>query len=136
MPEVPSEELAGALAVQVLGPYAAIVACLAVSLSCLTTAIALSSVSAEFIHIDLSRNKISYTMSLVIVMVLTFFVSTLHFDGIKMLLAPILEVSYPALILLSILNVLHKVYRVETVKIPVLVVFLLSLGFYIKDMLA
>lgn len=126
--DVAPDQLAGALAVQILGPYAGIIACLAVSLSCLTTAIALCSVSAEFIHIDLSRNKISYGVSLIITLIATFFVSTLDFSGIKLFLLPILVVCYPALILLSVLNLLHKLYRFEWVKSPVAVVFVLSLA--------
>lgn len=130
---VPGDEIAGILALHILGPYAGIVACLAVSLSCLTTAIALGAVSAEFLHIDLSKNRISYIWSLLITLIITFFVSTLHFTGIKMILGPILQMAYPALIVLSILNIAHKLYRTETVKWPVFAVFALSVVGYLYE---
>lgn len=133
---IPADQLAGVLAIHILGPYAGVVAILAVSLSCLTTAIALASVAAEFLHIDLSKNRISYTVSLLIVLSTTFMVSTLDFTGIKALLAPILQVCYPALILLSILNILHKVYRTETVKVPFVILFGISLAGYLWEFVA
>lgn len=129
--DVPGDQIAGTLALHILGPYAGIVASLAVSLSCLTTAIALGAVSAEFLHTDLARNKISYNTSLIVTLIITFFVSTLHFTGIKMILAPILQVCYPALIVLSLLNIAYKLYRVETVKWPVFATFILSLVGYL-----
>lgn len=128
---VPSDKLIGTLALHILGPYAGIIASVAVSLTCLTTAIALASVSAEFIHIDLSKNRIGYKMGLIVTLIITFFVSTLNFTGIKMILAPILQVCYPALIVLSILNMAYKLYRFEPVKAPVFIVFIVSLAAYL-----
>ncbi len=53
--------LIGNLSQQILGPYAGVVAVfLAVALACLTTAIAFGIVIAEFIHHEVSSNKIGY----------------------------------------------------------------------------
>lgn len=128
---VPQEELAGRIAILVLGPYAGIVACLAVALACLTTAIALAAVFAEFLHKDLSFGKINYTLSLIITLIVTYFVSTLDFTGIASFLTPILRICYPALITLSVLNIFYKLHHFKPVKIPVLLVFLFSLFGYI-----
>lgn len=125
--DVPSDELISMVAIHVLGPQAAIVACVAVALACLTTAIALSSVFAEFIHNDITMGKLNYIPSLIGTLVIAFFVSTLNFKGIAAFLTPILQIVYPALIALTILNILYKLYRFRPVKIPVLVVFVLSL---------
>lgn len=124
------DQLAGRIAILVLGPYASVVACMAVSLACLTTAIALASVFAEFVHKDVSLNKVSYPISLLVTLAITFVVSTLDFTGIAAFLTPILQVCYPALIALSILNIAHKLHHFETVKLPVLIVFVLSLTSY------
>lgn len=128
---VPKDELAGRIALLVLGPYASIVACIAVSVACLTTAIALAAVFAEFIHKDLSMNKIRYDVSLVITLVLTYFVSTLNFTGIASILQPILQICYPALIVLSLLNIVYKLHHFKPVKVPVFAVFTISLIAYI-----
>lgn len=130
---VPQDELVGRAALLVLGPYAGIVACLAVSLACLTTAIALSAVFAEFIHKDITQNKLSYSWSLILTLVVTFFVSTLDFTGIAHILHPILKLCYPALITLSILNIFYKLHHFKPVKIPVLIVFVLSIvGYFLE----
>lgn len=125
-----ADQLISQISLHLLGPYAALVACIAVALACLTTAIALVAVFAEFVHKDVSCHKISYRNSLLITLAITFGVSTLHFGGIAAFLTPILQICYPTLILLSVLNLLYKLYQFKPVKGPVLLVLLLSLGMY------
>lgn len=124
---IPVDELVSTLAIHIVGPSAAIVACIAVASACLTTAIALAAVFAEFIHNDLTMGKLNYQLSLLLTLVITFFVSTLNFMGIKAFLVPILIAVYPALITLSIMNLLYKLYGVKIVKLPVLIVLILTL---------
>jgi len=114
------------LAIHVLGPYASIIAIIAVAFACLTTALTLAAVFAEFIHKDVSFGKIGYIPALIGTLCVTFLVSTLNFNGIAAFLIPILQVSYPALIVLTLLNIVYKLYNFKPVKIPVLVVFLIS----------
>lgn len=128
---VPADQMIGALAIQILGPQAGVVACAAVALACLTTAIALASVSAEFIHEDLSFKKIPYILGLVITLIISYFISTLNFTGIVKILGPILEICYPALILLTMLNIAHKLWNVQIVKAPVFTLFAISLGLFL-----
>lgn len=130
---VSKDQLLGALAMNVLGPNAALVALVAVALACLTTAIALAAVFAEFIQNDLTKGKIGYIPALIITLIITYFISTLKFHGIAAFLVPILQVSYPALIILSILNIAYKLHHFKPVKVPVLVVFLLSLISYVIE---
>jgi len=124
---VAKDEIPGKLAQLILGPYAGLVVCMAVSLACLTTAMALAAVSGEFLHKDIAQNKISYSASLLVTLGISFFVSTLHFTGIIKILGPILEVCYPALILLSFLNILYKLLGFRPVKMPVALLFLFTL---------
>lgn len=128
---VSKEEIPGRLASLILGPYGGIVVCIAVSLACLTTAMALASVFAEFLHTDIAFGKISYPFALIITLIISFFISTLRFNGIISFLAPILQVCYPALITLTILNILYKLHHFRPVKLPVLLVFLASLVTYL-----
>ncbi len=124
---IPTEFLLGTLAQQILGTYAAFVTAIAVALACLTTAIALAAVFAEYIHLELSNQKLSYMVSLLITLVISFFISTLNFTGIISFLAPILEVCYPALIMLSIVNIGYKLFHFKPVKTPVYAVFFFTL---------
>lgn len=126
---IPKDILLGSIALKILGPYAGIFACLAVILACLTTAIALTAVSAEFIHKDIAQDKLNYQSSLIITLIISYAISTLNFTGIVQMLAPILEVLYPSLIVLTLLNIFYKLFRFEPVKIPVLATFILTLIF-------
>lgn len=127
----PQGELPGIIAIHVLGPYASVVAQIAVILACLTTAIALSAVFAEFIHQDICHDKIGYGWSLLITLIISFFVSTLNFTGIANFLEPILQVCYPALIVLCFVNILYKLHHFKWVKTPVFLTFICSLIVYL-----
>lgn len=116
----------GFLAFKILGPYAGLIAIGAVSLACLTTAIALVAVFAEFLHNDIFKDRLSYFPCLLTTIILTFFVSNLSFQGIMSFLIPILNVLYPVLILLVLINLGHKLYHWKSVKAPVAVAFIIS----------
>lgn len=127
---MPADELAGMIAMHVLGPYAGIVACLAVALACLTTAIALAVVFADFINQDITNGKVSYEVGLLITLGITFFVAIMNFTQIAAFLGPILQITYPALIMLTIMNILNKLWGVKVIKLPVLIVFVASIIAY------
>ena len=124
---IPKDELLAKIAILILGPYAGIIACVAAALACLTTAIALAAVFAEFVHNDVTQGKVNYNTAIILTLIVSFFVSTLHFTGIAQFLTPILQISYPALILLSILNIAYKLFHFKPVKAPFFTVFAVSL---------
>lgn len=126
----PQDVLLGAIAVKVLGAQAGIVACTAVVLACLTTAIALAAVFSQFLQNDIFRGKVDYHVCLGLTMFITFLMSMLRFGGISQVLEPVLTVIYPALIVLTVVNLAHKLWDFKPVKTPVLLVLLLSLAVY------
>lgn len=113
---VSSELLLGTLAYQLLGPYAGLIAGVAVTFACITTEIALTAVFAEFLRKTIAKEKMSYTTCLIITLAISFLISTLQFQGISAFLGPILQVFYPALIVLTLLNILYKMYDFKPVK--------------------
>ncbi len=121
------EAYLGALAIEILGPYAGVIACFAVALACLTTAIALAAVFADFLQKDIFQDRIGFGACLIVTLVISYFFSTLEFTGIMAFLAPILMVFYPALITLAIFNMLYKLTGLKWVKTPTAIVFLVSL---------
>lgn len=123
---VTTDRILGTLALELLGPYGGIIAITAVALACLTTAIALAAVFSEFLHYDIFRKKVGYLPSLVITLVLNCVIAIQGFESIAAFLTPILIVLYPSLIVLSLLNIGHKLFHWETVKVPVIVTFALS----------
>lgn len=129
--DISKDLILATLSHQILGPYAGIIASIAVALACLTTAIALAAVFAEYLHLDVSQEKFSYHTSLIITLVISFVISTLDFTGIIAFLAPILEVCYPGLIVLSLVNIAYKLFHFKPIRVPVFGAFALSFLHYV-----
>lgn len=101
---IANDQLLGAIAIKILGPHAGIIVGLTVTFACFTTAIALIASYASFIEKELLRGRIGYAPITIISLLTTFAVTTLEFQGIARLLNPVLEICYPALILLTFYN--------------------------------
>lgn len=110
----------------ILGPYGALIACVAVTMTCLTTAIPVSSICAEYIQEEFFKNKVGIVPPLVITLVISGLIANLGFIGIANMLSPILHLICPGLIVLSLLNLVHKLYEVQLSKAPVFLTFALS----------
>lgn len=126
-----SEELIGAIAQRIIGPEAGFVAAAIVALACLTTAIALTTVFAEFLQNIISQGKISYEMSVAISLIITYCFSIMQFSGISAFLAPMMQICYPALIVLTFFNIMSKLGYFQAVKAPVFITFGGSLAAYL-----
>jgi branched-chain amino acid:cation transporter, LIVCS family len=125
------DELLAAITMKIAGPYAGVLVCIAIALACLTTAIALISAFTDFMQREVFKEKISYEITLIGALLLTFFVSTFEFTGISTFLWPILQIFYPALIVLTFLNVAYKLFGFKIVKTPVILTFICSFIAYI-----
>lgn len=106
--DVAPKEMLGTIAIHSLGHFAAPCVSLAVVFACLTTAIVLTSLFADFLQHEISKNRLSNPLSLLITLGLGFAVSTLDFAGIASFLGPVLEAIYPALIILTLVNIAVK----------------------------
>lgn len=126
----PPEEMLGAIAYKILGPIGACIAMVAVTFACLTTAITLSSTFAEYLEKDLSGKKIKSNWALIVTLATAALFANLKFSGILAFLAPILQVVYPGLILLSVLNILYFIYGFRMVKTPMAIAFFVGLIAY------
>ncbi len=124
------DELLAAVTMKIAGAYAGPLVCSTVALACLTTAIALISAFTDFVHKEVFQEKLQYNLVLISSLLITFFVSTFEFTKISAFLGPILEICYPGLIVLTALNILHKITGFTPIKIPVFLTFLLSAYFY------
>lgn len=100
------DQLLGAITLKIMGPSAGIWVCLTIALACLTTAIALCNVFAEFVKEHIFQNKISYNWALIGTLIVTFIVANFEFEGISKFLGPILEVCYPFLMALTGYNLI------------------------------
>lgn len=100
------DKLLGAIILKMMGSSAGIFICLTVALTCLTTAIALCNVFAEYVRNELFDQKIEYHSALIGTLLLTFIISNMEFQGISSYLGPVLEIIYPILIALTIYQIL------------------------------
>ncbi|MCB1106848.1 MAG: branched-chain amino acid transport system II carrier protein [Chlamydiia bacterium] len=124
------DQLLGKIGQVILGHYAGMIVCMSIALTCLTTAIALTVVCAEFLQKRVSSfASLSYEWSLILVLLVAAAVSTLEFSGIVKLLFPVLEVVYPSLLVLCLVNVFHKTFGYKPVKVPVFLTLFLVLYF-------
>ncbi len=126
---VGADQLLGRIGQIVLGHHAGLIVCVSIALTCLTTAIALTAICAEFLQKRVSKGRISYELSLLVILVTTVLVSTLEFTGIIHLLSPVLQVMYPSLLILCLFNIFHKTFDYKPVKFPVFTALILVLYF-------
>jgi LIVCS family branched-chain amino acid:cation transporter len=108
---VPSDQLLGAIAIQVLGSYGGIIVSLTVTVACLTTAIALTAAFASFVQKEIFLEKVGYIPVALGSVFLTFLMTILGFEGIMAFLVPVLKFCYPVLIALTFYNLV--VYFLE-----------------------
>lgn len=127
------DELLAAITMKIAGPYGGILVCLTIAMACLTTAIALISSFSDFIQKEVFNDSVDYKFILICSLILTFFISTFNFTGISVFLTPILEICYPGLIMLTLVNIAYKLYGFQSVKIPVFGTFLISTIFYFNS---
>ncbi|MBN9378320.1 MAG: hypothetical protein BGO14_06625 [Chlamydiales bacterium 38-26] len=101
------EQLLGAITLKIMGPSAGLWVCFTIALACLTTAIALCNVFAEFVSIRVFNHKISYKQALIGTLLTTFIVANWEFAGISAFLGPVLMICYPILMLLTAYNMVR-----------------------------
>lgn len=106
--DTPPQEMLGVIAMASLGPIAAPCVCLAVLFACLTTAIVLAHLFADFLRSEVLKDQIGNKQALLITLGIGFIVSTFDFAGIARFLGPVLEAVYPALIALTVVNIALK----------------------------
>lgn len=125
-----SDQLIAAISFAILGNYAGITASSIAALSCLTTAITLTVIASNFLSTTIFRGKLSYHICLIIILCITFAMSLLGFSGILNIIAPITLVLYPTFLVLSLFNIIYKLYGFEMIKTPVLITLITSFLFY------
>ena len=102
------EFMLSAIAKHILGAKAALFIGISILLSCLTTAVALNNIYARYLC-SLFRVKTNrYPFILAATTILSYLVSLFDFQGIAAFLTPLLELSYPSIIALTVLSTLNQ----------------------------
>jgi LIVCS family branched-chain amino acid:cation transporter len=122
---LPEERLA-AISLYLLGPKGALISCFAVSMACLTTAIPLVSIFANYMREDLLGGRGGILVPLLATLAISIGLATAGFMGIAAMLSPILQILCPGLIVLSVFNIFHKLFETRVPKLPVFATFGIS----------
>lgn len=107
------EQMLSSIAGHTLGAFAIPVIAITIALACLTTAAILAMLFSDFVHEDISHYKFGQHKSLVLTLVISFFISLVGFDSLRIWIVTILQVAYPALIVLTIANIAAKLWNIR-----------------------
>lgn len=108
--DLPGELVLPAIANHLLGHNGALVIAIIIIFSCLTTAVALNSIYAKYLCSFSFIGNRYFPLVLMITTITSFAISLLDFDGIASILGPLLDVSYPGLIALTVISICTKQY--------------------------
>lgn len=126
-----SGELFREVSLRIVGVSGTLIIATAVLMACLSTAIALAAVLAEYVQHTLFGSSISYVQALLLTLASCLPLSTAGLGYVLHLTAgPITFVGYPTLIALTIANMAHKLLGINTVRIPVYLTFAATLYAY------
>jgi len=102
------EHLLVAIGGQALGYFAKPVIAVILTVGCLATAVILSTLFVDFLQQDVTQDRLNRPQAIFVTMAIAFTFSLLGFAKLMMLLGTVLDVAYPALIALAIMNIVDK----------------------------
>ena len=131
--EVNAGELFRDISFRILGNYGTAFIAIAVLMACLSTAIALAAVVAEYAQFTVFKNSIGFAPSLALVLFACIPLSTVGLlQVLKLTGGPITYIGYPILATITFCNIAYKLFDFKPIKIPVLIVFAATVISYIS----
>ncbi|MFC3909863.1 branched-chain amino acid transport system II carrier protein [Legionella dresdenensis] len=114
-----------AIASQALGNSATLLMAITMFFSCLTTAVALNNLFARYLCNQLKIQREKFYLLLLLTTSFAFIISLLDFRGIAAFLTPILQLTYPAIIVLTIMCIfLRGQQRFKTIMFYLITLFI------------
>ena len=115
------------LSFRVLGSHGAFIISTAVLGACFSTIIALAAVVAEYVQATLFKDRISFIVSLVLILGLTAVTSNFGLATILKYTVPVLDIVYPVIITITLCNIAYKMYGFKPIKTPVIITALATI---------
>jgi LIVCS family branched-chain amino acid:cation transporter len=125
---IDEKKLLSTLAAQLLGQAGGVLASITIAIACLTTAVALTTVFADYLSKDFFKKSISYHSALYVTLLITLIFSNYGFATIMKFALPVVNILYPALIALAIANIMRKLFEVNFSKVAFYATFVLTLA--------
>ena len=114
---------------RIMGSSGGFFAAIALIVACLATMIALSTIVGEYIQKEIMRDRVGFIPSLIFILVSTIIISLFGLSKLMIFSRDLGFVLYPVIITLTLCNVAYKLFGFKLVKLPVLVVFLMTIFF-------
>lgn len=127
------DKMLHAVSAVILGSYGSIFVSFCVTFACLATSIALADVTSTYLYEHVVRSRVPRVYCMIFVLGAMFFMTQLGFSGIMRFAYPVLQVIYPALIVLCIVNILHITTGLKMVKTPVVLTAVISLAVVLQQ---
>jgi LIVCS family branched-chain amino acid:cation transporter len=125
-------KLFDAVSYQLFGTYGSLITGLTAFLACISTAMALAALVAEWLQHILFNNAIGYKGSLAIVLLLSLPFSTSVLDAIlKITSGPLITIGYPVLVTITVCNILYKTVGFKPIKLPTTIAFVMATTVYL-----
>ena len=122
-------ELFSKISFKIMGTNGALVIATAVAMACFSTIIALATVLAEYVQVELTGNRFEYMPCLAGVLGLTSFLSCYGLDSIMTFSTPIIDTCYPVIIVITLINIAYKTWGFTPIKIPTAIALVASVYF-------
>jgi LIVCS family branched-chain amino acid:cation transporter len=103
-----AEEMISVVSEVVLGRFGSLFVCIAVSFACIATTLALGQICTQCLYQDILKTRVSKKICFGLVIVSTYLMSNLGFQGILKITLPIVNAIYPGLIVLCIFTIWGK----------------------------
>lgn len=125
-------KLFDAVSYQLFGTYGSLITGLVSFLACISTAMALAALVAEWLQHSVFDNAIGYKGSLLIVLGLSIPFSTSILDTIlKITSGPLITIGYPVLVTITVCNILYKTVGFKPIKTPTAIAFIVATAVYL-----
>lgn len=131
--DVPREKVLIELTLATLPSQLAALANIAVALACLTTAVGAAVTIADVVCDEVQKSdafkhiKIPYTTMSFVLVVLSVMMANLGFEGLMYFIHPLVLAAYPAIIVLTLTNMLYKLKNIDITKPAVFATIALTL---------
>jgi branched-subunit amino acid permease len=120
----------------ILHPKLALVSNVAIALACFTTALGAGVTFADIICDEVKRSntfkhiEIPYFPMCIGVVAVTVMLANLGFEGLMRFIEPLVQAIYPSVIVLAMTSIIEKVWKINIIKIAVLITFVGTLVFH------
>ncbi|EPP34562.1 branched-chain amino acid transport system II carrier protein [Chlamydia ibidis] len=108
-------QILGRISAIALGPNSLLTG-ICVFIACLTTEIALVGIVSDFLARIIPSERMSYSNAVICILIPSYLISILNFENISLLLLPLLQLSYPALIALTCGSIGYRLWNFRHVR--------------------